>query len=168
MKRLILTLAVLAAPGLAFAQTATTASDPDKPVASEWAVTTPTGEPIAGAASALWLDEDQRVAAAEETLREVIASAQAGEFDHPDMSAGTRASFEPQNATLVPIVQGFGAMGEIHHIGLENGAERFHVAFENAQTEWVIGFNDDGKIGILLFKPAETEDVAAAPEPAAE
>jgi len=31
------------------------------------------------------------------------------------------------------------------------------VLFTNAETEWMIGFNDDGRIGVLLFRPAPTE-----------
>lgn len=167
MKRLILTLAVLAAPGLAVGQTATTAPDPDTTVSSEWAVTTPTGE-LTETGAALYRSDDASTAAAEATLREVIAAAQDGEFVHPDMSESVAAQMAAQQATLVPLVQGFGAIREVQYAGLENYAEHFLVAFDNALTEWVIGFNDDGKIGILRFRPAPAEAVQALAAPAAE
>ena len=165
----LILLATLAAPGVALAQTAET-TVPDTEPSPEWTVTPADPAPDV---AAVWLDPDQRIEAVEETLREIIASAQAGDFTHPDMSENLAKSIEGQKATLLPVVQGFGALQSVEHQGLENGAERFRVDFETAETEWIIGFNDDGKIGLLLFRPAtppvpEAPSAPEAPEAPAE
>ena len=36
------------------------------------------------------------------------------------------------------------------------GADLFRVTFDNQVTEWLIGFDAEDKIALLLFRPAES------------
>jgi hypothetical protein len=94
-------------------------------------------------------------AAAEETLRTLIASAQAGAMDYSLMTEDLASKVREQEAQVTPLIQGFGAVQTIDFVGSQNGADLFAVAFANAATEWIIGFNADGEVAALLFRPAE-------------
>lgn len=100
---------------------------------------------------------------AEGALRAVIADLAQGRLDDALFTADLAGRLRPQLATLRPIVQEFGAMGEIEPQGLSNGANQFLVTFENAITQWVVGLNEDGRISALLFRPAPPE--SSEPEP---
>ncbi len=104
--------------------------------------------------AAVYLDPDQRIEQAEEVLREVIASGQTGDFTHPLMSERLLTSWTPQIPQFKPLLDSFGALVTIESTGLVREAESFQVTFENAITDWRIGFEDDGKIGLLMFRKA--------------
>jgi anthranilate synthase component 2 len=53
-----------------------------------------------------------------------------------------------------PLIVGFGPVLAVDFVGNQNGADLFAVIFANAATEWVIGFNEAGKVAALLFRPA--------------
>jgi len=94
-------------------------------------------------------------AASEDTLRAIIASARAGEMDYSLMTEDLAGKVREQEAQVTPLIQGFGDLRAIDFVGSQNGADLFEVAFANAATQWIIGFNEDGKVAILLFRPAE-------------
>lgn len=91
---------------------------------------------------------------AEETLRTLIASAQAGTFDYSLLTADLASKVREQEAQVIPLIRGFGPVQAVDFVGSQNGADMFAVTFTNAATQWVIGFQDD-KVAALLFRPAQ-------------
>lgn len=91
---------------------------------------------------------------AEGALRAVIADLAEGSLDDALFTEELANRLRPQLAALRPVVQGFGALGEIELQGPNNGASQFLVTFENALTQWVVGLSEDGRISALLFRPA--------------
>lgn len=155
MKTLLIALsasALLAAPALASAQAAQ-----DKPTAAATlpnAFDGPAPRPSAAppAAATARATADSR---SEPTLRAIVAAIQAGEPDYdvfsPDLAAKMR-EMEPQ---VTPLVQQFGELKTVAYEGEQNGADMFRLTFDNQATQWLIGFNDAGKVAALLFRPAE-------------
>lgn len=94
-------------------------------------------------------------AAAEPTLRTIIASAQAGAMDYSAMTEDLASKVREQEGQVTPLIQSFGALQSVEFVGSQNGADLFAVTFAEAATQWVIGFNEDGKVAALLFRPAE-------------
>jgi hypothetical protein len=91
---------------------------------------------------------------AEAVLRDIIAGAQAGTIDYAVMSDDLAARVREQEATIQPLIAGFGPVQAVDFVGSQNGADLFAVIFANAATEWVVGFNEAGKVAALLFRPA--------------
>jgi hypothetical protein len=91
---------------------------------------------------------------AEETLRTLIASAQAGAFDYSLLTPDLASKVREQEAQVLPLIRGFGPVQAVDFVGSQNGADMFAVTFTNAATQWVIGFQDD-KVAALLFRPAQ-------------
>jgi len=91
---------------------------------------------------------------AEETLRAIIASAQAGAIDYSLMTDDLGSKVREQEAQVLPLIRGFGAVQAVDFVGSQDGADLFAVTFANAATQWVIGFQD-GKVAALLFRPAQ-------------
>lgn len=95
-----------------------------------------------------------RIAAAEAMLRTTIAAMQAGTPNYGDMTESLAGKVREQSAAITPLIQSFGKMQSLAHVGAENGAELFLVGFDNQITQWIIGQNGEGKIVALLFRPA--------------
>ena len=93
-------------------------------------------------------------ARSEETLRTIIAGAQAGALDYSLLTDDLASKVREQEAQLTPMIQGFGAVQAVDFVGAQNGADLFVVTFANAATQWVIGFDGD-KVAALLFRPAQ-------------
>ncbi|WP_339933567.1 hypothetical protein [uncultured Brevundimonas sp.] len=93
----------------------------------------------------------------EDALRDFIAGAAAGDIDTSNLSDDLITAITAQADQVTPLIQSFGAVQAVTFVGKRDGADLFSVLFANAETEWMIGFNDDGKIGALLFRPAPTE-----------
>lgn len=92
---------------------------------------------------------------AEETLRTVIANAQAGTIDYSLLDEALIARMREQEPRILPLIRSFGAVQAVDFVGSQNGADLFAVTFANAATHWVIGFDDAGKVDALLFRPAQ-------------
>lgn len=92
----------------------------------------------------------------EETLRAFIAGAQAGSIDYSVMTDDLAAQVREQEATVTPLIQGFGAVQAVDFIRAQEDADLFVVTFAKAETHWVIGFDEAGKVAALLFRPAPT------------
>lgn len=90
---------------------------------------------------------------AEETLRTIIAGAQAGAIDYSLMTDDLASKVREQETQVLPLIRGFGAVQAVDFVGSQDGADLFAVVFANAATQWVIGFQD-GKVAALLFRPA--------------
>lgn len=152
MKILLSALVLLAAPlaaGAASAQDAVAATLPNS-----FDQSAPAAAPAAPAS------DPAQAAAAEAALRAQIAAFQAGAPAYDAMTPGLAEAMREQAATLTPLIQSLGALQSVDHIGAENGAELFMATFETAVTQWIIGLDAQGKIGAMLFRPAE--DAAAA------
>ena len=91
---------------------------------------------------------------AEPVLRDIIAGAQAGTIDYAVMTEDLAGKVREQEAAIQPLIAGFGPVQAVDFVGSQNGADLFAVIFANAATEWVIGFNEAGKVAALLFRPA--------------
>jgi len=154
MKTLLIALsasAVLAAPALA--QTAPEANKPTAAATLPNAFDGPAGRPATPPPAApARATADSR---SEPALRAIVAAIQAGEPDYdvftPDLAAKMR-EMAPQ---VTPLVQQFGPLKTVAFEGEQNGADMFRLTFENQATQWLIGFNDAGKVAALLFRPAE-------------
>jgi len=95
-----------------------------------------------------------RVAAVETALKATIAAMQAGTPNYDAMTPDLAAKVREQAATVTPLIQGFGTLNGLSHVGTQNGAELFLVMFANAPTQWIINLTPEGKINALLFRPA--------------
>ena len=91
---------------------------------------------------------------AEETLRTIIAGAQAGAIDYSLMTDDLASKVRDKEAELLPVIRGFGSVQAVDFVGSQYGADMFVVTFASAATQWVIGFQDD-KVAALLFRPAQ-------------
>ena len=97
----------------------------------------------------------QAEASAEETmLRTTIAAMQAGTPNYDDMVTELADAVRAGEASITPMIQGFGALQTLEHQGEVQGAQHYRVTFENAETDWFIALGDDGKIAGLVFRPA--------------
>lgn len=125
----------------------------DDPAARARAVSPAPAPSPAAPASAL--ASDPANAASDDILRTLIASAQAGAMDYALMTDGLAARVREQEATVTPLIQGFGPLVAVDFVGSRDRNDLFAVTFANAATEWVIGIDDAGKVAALLFRPAE-------------
>lgn len=170
MKRFLAVAALgLALPSAAFAQVAAgSVPNPfDRPAGAPVPSARPaTPAPAAPAPAEATLSPTPANAASEETLRTVIASLQAGTPDYSLMTTDLATQMRTREATILPLIKGFGAIQSFDFAGSRNEADVFVVNFASAETEWFIGMDDDGKVAALLFRPAQ-EAAAATPAPAA-
>ena len=153
MKPILLAAVLLLAPAAAQAQVAAGAlpNTFDDPAARAQPVA-PAPAPAAPAAP---MASEPASAASEDILRTLIASAQAGTIDYSLMTEDLAAKVREQEATVTPIIEGFGTLVAVDFVGSRERNDLFSVTFANAATEWVIGIDDAGKVAALLFRPAE-------------
>ncbi|WP_426024648.1 hypothetical protein [Brevundimonas sp. PWP3-1b1] len=145
--------ALLLAPVPAFAQAAAGAVPNafDRPAQSATTQARPAPAPApTGAAQA------PDIARSEEALRAVIAAAQGTGFDYADFTTGLGTQIRQQEAQVIPLIKGFGAIKTVQYVRQEGEAQMFKVTFDNQVTEWMIGFDAEDKIAALLFRPAES------------
>lgn len=180
MKTALIAALALTVPGIALAQAApqarpaptgsgisagTLPNTMDGPAAAQ--ATRPAARPAAAPTPAQDVAEapaeastPEQIAAAETALEAVIAAAQSGTMNYDDMTDSLAEQVRAQEATVTPILQGFGALQAVEHRGQENGAELFLVTFAEEVTQWIVGLDPEGKIAILLFRPAPPVDSA--------
>jgi len=94
-------------------------------------------------------------ARSEELLREIIGGAQAGTMPYGLMTDDLAGKVRAQEATVLPLLRGFGGVQALDFTGSQSGADMFAVVFANASTEWIIGIDWSGKVAALLFRPAQ-------------
>lgn len=149
MKSALIALALLVAPAAAHAQVAaaTMPNTFDGPARGAPAQVVQPAAPVVAATPA----NPQ----SEATVRKIIADAQAGTIDYSIMTDTLADRIRPQAAQVTPIIQSLGAIQTFEFAGSQEGADMFLVRFANAATQWIIGFDDAGKVDALLFRPAE-------------
>ncbi|WEK57468.1 MAG: hypothetical protein P0Y52_13130 [Candidatus Brevundimonas phytovorans] len=152
--------AMLGASLLAMPVAAQTATTPPGPTAGAAATLpdafgqpAPTAAPLA-AAPAAPVAEAPDIARSEQALRAAIASFQSGNVDYSVFSDDLAVQIREQAGNVTPLVQQFGALKSINHVGQQDGADLFRVVFEKQTTDWVIAFDEDNQIAALLFRPA--------------
>lgn len=146
--------ALLLAPVPAFAQAAAGAVPNafDRPAQSA----TPQARPAPAAPAPTAAAQAPDIARSEEALRAVIAAAQGTGFDYADFTTGLGTQIRQQEAQVIPLIKGFGAIKTVQYVRQEGEAQMFKVTFDNQVTEWLIGFDAEDKIAALLFRPAES------------
>jgi hypothetical protein len=169
MKRFLAVAALgLALPSAAFAQVAAgSVPNPfDRPAGAPVPSARPaTQAPAAPAPAEVTLSPTPANAASEDTLRSVIASLQAGTPDYSLMTTDLATQMRTREATILPLIKGFGTIQSFDFAGSRNEADVFVVNFASAETEWFIGMDDDGKVAALLFRPAQEVAPAATTTP---
>ena len=103
------------------------------------------------------------VTRARETLEAVIADAQDGSLDFSAFTEDMTTRLRPVEGDLTGAIQSFGALETIAYVGRQNGADMFEVRFDGILTQWVIGFDADDRIAILLFREAPPAEATPAP-----
>ena len=156
MKPLLFAAALLLLPASAQAQVAAGAipNSFDGPAAAAPRAA-PSAAPSAPAAPAIPPATTPANPRSEEVLREIFAGAQAGTVNYALMTDDLGARLREQEATIRPLIAGFGPVQAVDFVGSQNGADLFAVTFATAATEWVIGFDEADKVAALLFRPAE-------------
>lgn len=152
MKPLLIAAALLLLPAAAQAQVAA-ASVPnsfDQPRTQQPVPAVPAAAPAAAAMSTTPANPKS-----EEVLREIIAGGQTGALPYALMTDDLAGKVRAQESTVLPILQGFGAVQALDFVGSREGADLFAVTFATAATQWIIGFDETGKVAALLFRPAE-------------
>lgn len=146
--------ALLLAPVPAFAQAAAGAVPNafDRPAQSA----TTQARPAPAAPAPTGAAQAPDIARSEEALRAVIAAAQGTGFDYADFTTGLGTQIRQQEAQVIPLIKGFGAVKTVEYVKQEGEAQMFKVTFDNQVTEWMIGFDAEDKIAALLFRPAES------------
>lgn len=91
----------------------------------------------------------------EDVLRAYIAGAQAGAVDYSGMTDDVATRLRGQEAVNLPLIAGFGPVQAVDFLGVHNGNDVYAVTFATEATEWLIGFNEAGKVAALLFRKAE-------------
>lgn len=136
------------------------AAQATRPVARPAAAPNPAQDAAEAPAEPAEASTPEQIAAAETALEAVIAAAQSGTMNYDDMTDSLAEQVRAQEATVTPILQSFGALQAVEHRGQENGAELFLVTFAEEVTQWIVGLDPEGKIAILLFRPAPPVDSA--------
>lgn len=152
MKPLLIAAALLLVPAAAQAQVAaaTMPNSFDRPAAQ-----TPAPTPVpAPAAAAPALSTTPANPRSEEVLREIIAGGQSGALPYALLTDDLAGKVRAQEASILPLLQGFGAIQALDFVGSQEGADLYAVTFAAAATQWIIGFDESGKVAALLFRPA--------------
>lgn len=157
----------LALPSVAFAQVAAgSVPNPfDRPAGAPSSASQATAS--APQAAAEPLSPTPANAASEEALRTIISGLQAGTPDYSLLTEGLATQLRAQAPTILPLMQGFGAIQSFDFAGSRSGADLFVINFANAQTEWIVGMDEGGKVAALLFRPAEGSPASTATRPPA-
>lgn len=143
---LIAGLALLLSPAAALAQSGPAAAT--LPNGFDQPASAPATPPIVQAMA------DERT---EDALRDFIAGAAAGDIDTSNMTEDLVTAIAGQSDQVSALIESYGAVQAVTFTGKKDGADLFDVLFANADTQWVIGFNDAGKVAILLFRPAPAQ-----------
>ena len=148
-----LSLVPLAAPTATLAQVAaaTVPNTFDRPTAQTRA---PAPAPAAATTLAPATAATPANPRSEEVLREIIAGGQAGTLPYALMTDDLAGKVRAQEATVLPLLRGFGAIQALDFVGVQDGADLYAITFATAATQWIIGFDESGKVAALLFRPA--------------
>ena len=150
-------LSALSLPGLAAAQAAQTSQQAAAVQApGAVAATLPNAFAPPGSAPVVVAPPDIDVRALP-ALTGLITAMADGRPDYSVYSEPLAVAIREREAEYIRLMHDFGSIVTVLPIGRQDGADLFRIIFENADTQWVIGLFDDGKIGALQFRPTPTE-----------
>ena len=161
MKPLLIAAALLlvpaAAPTAALAQVAaaTVPNTFDRPAVRTQQPAPPVPAAAPAAVPAAPMSTTPANARSEDVLREIIAGGQAGAIPYALMTDDLAGKVRAQEASILPLLKGFGAIQAFDFVGNQEGADLYAVTFATAATQWIIGFDEGGKVAALLFRPAQ-------------
>lgn len=95
------------------------------------------------------------IAKGEAALRDLIGDIQGTGLDYSVFTENLATQIREQSAQVTPLIKSFGDLRTVEHQRAEGQAQLYRATFDNQVTEWLIGFDEDGKIAALLFRPAE-------------
>ena len=98
------------------------------------------------------------IARAEAALRSVITALHGGGLDYTAFTDDLATQLRQREATVTPMVRGYGPVQSVTFVGEQNGADLFSVVFANQRTLWLIGFDDQDRIAALLFRAVQADD----------
>ncbi|MBX9576402.1 MAG: hypothetical protein K2X07_12275 [Caulobacteraceae bacterium] len=90
----------------------------------------------------------------EPAIRAFIGGLQTGTVDWNAFTPSMVEQMQPGEAAAVEMIGGLGALESVEWFQHRSGMDHYLVRFENADTQWIIGFDDADKIAALLFRPA--------------
>lgn len=157
MKTALITSLLLLAPAPVLAQSSGAAAGAvpnsfDAPAAQ---ATTPAPRPAPQTPAPAPAASSADIAKGEAALRGIIGDIQGAGLDYSVFTENLATQIREQSAQVTPLIKSFGDLRDIEHQGAEGPAQLYRATFENQVTEWLIGFDEDGKIAALLFRPAE-------------
>lgn len=91
---------------------------------------------------------------AEPAIRAFIGGLQTGTVDWNAFTPDLASKMQPGEGQAADLIRSLGALESVEWFQGQEGVDLFLVRFAEADTQWVIGFEDDGKIAALLFRPA--------------
>lgn len=157
MKPLLIALvAGLLAPTAALAQVAaaTVPNSFERPAAPSTQAPARTPPAATTTAAQPELSQERANARSEDILRALIASMQAGTPDYSLMTENLATKMREQEATLTPLIRGFGTVQAVDFVGSREGVDLYAVTFATQATEWLIAVDENGKLAVALFRPA--------------
>ena len=93
-------------------------------------------------------------ARAEPAIRAFIGGLQTGTVDWSVFTPNLAEQLRPNEARMAEVVRELGTLESVDWFEGREGVDMFLVRFAEVDTQWLIGFEDDGKIAALLFRPA--------------
>lgn len=90
----------------------------------------------------------------EPAIRAFIGGLQTGTVDWNAFTPNMAEQMRPGESQAVEVIRELGALESVEWFQHRDGADHYLVRFENADTQWIIGFDDDDRIAALLFRPA--------------
>ncbi|HEV7227773.1 hypothetical protein [Brevundimonas sp.] len=101
----------------------------------------------------------------EPAIRAFIGGLQTGTVDWNAFTPNVAEQMRPGEAQAVEVVRSLGALESVEWFQHRDGADHYLVRFENADTQWIIGFDEDDRIAALLFRPAPPIPTSADDSP---
>ncbi|HEV2081465.1 MAG TPA: hypothetical protein VGR32_03320 [Brevundimonas sp.] len=90
----------------------------------------------------------------EPAIRAFVGGLQTGTVDWSVFTPNVVEQLRPAEAQMSEAVRGLGALESVEFFQHRDGADLFLVRFAEADTQWIIGFDEAGKIAALMFRPA--------------
>lgn len=101
----------------------------------------------------------------EPAIRAFIGGLQTGTVDWNAFTPNMAEQMRPGESQAVEMVRGLGALESVDWFQHRDGADHYLVRFENADTQWIIGFDEENRIAALLFRPAPPIPASTDPSP---
>jgi hypothetical protein len=91
---------------------------------------------------------------AEPAIRAIVGGLQTGSLDYGLFTQSLGDQLRVQETAAAGLITSLGTLETIEYLDTQNGAGLFLVRFAEADTQWIVGLDDLGKVAVLLFRPA--------------